>query len=592
MIRITGLTKRFRDKRGEFTVLNNVSVNLPEKGLLFFTGKSGSGKSTFLYLLGGIQGDYGGTIEVDGDIIGTYGEEQWNEYRNGKVGFVFQNYGVFEHGSVMDNVLLPTEISECSGMETEARARELLDYVGLVGFEEVPVSNLSGGEKQRVAIARAMMNYPLIILADEPTGNLDGATSKTILALFRKISETCLVCIVSHDRTAAEEYGDAVYELRDGGLLEIGGNNSLKYDVVVTADGAEKGRATGLSATQLQSYLQKEGLLPEGSSAVTICLRRGCEPVLTDGGPTGKERSEEHGVKRVRIPLSFRSSFKKAFDKGLKGWIRTVAGGVTLALLTGLAFALWNLHMYRPEKAIREYLTDFNVPFVTAEMTRSFRNLYEEEEERTISSGKYYMNELTECLDGNMTIPIIPSANLTDESGVTMVFADIFVSEEILPCCTIRGRKPETPDEIAVSEQIAAEYGITEPPVFSYGAHGKPVLVGRPEIHFNLSHCREAVVCVLSDRPVGIDVEAVSHYKESVARYTMNERELREILEAERPDVAFTRLWTMKEAVLKLSGEGLRDNLKEVLADVDKLNIQTVVSEDERYVYSVARGKE
>ena len=463
MIRITGLTKRFRDKRGEFTVLNNVSVNLPEKGLLFFTGKSGSGKSTFLYLLGGIQGDYGGTIEVDGDIIGTYGEEQWNEYRNGKVGFVFQNYGVFEHGSVMDNVLLPTEISECSGMETEARARELLDYVGLVGFEEVPVSNLSGGEKQRVAIARAMMNYPLIILADEPTGNLDGATSKTILALFRKISETCLVCIVSHDRTAAEEYGDAVYELRDGGLLEIGGNNSLKYDVVVTADGAEKGRATGLSATQLQSYLQKEGLLPEGSSAVTICLRRGCEPVLTDGGPTGKERSEEHGVKRVRIPLSFRSSFKKAFDKGLKGWIRTVAGGVTLALLTGLAFALWNLHMYRPEKAIREYLTDFNVPFVTAEMTRSFRNLYEEEEERTISSGKYYMNELTECLDGNMTIPIIPSANLTDESGVTMVFADIFVSEEILPCCTIRGRKPETPDEIAVSEQIAAEYGITEP---------------------------------------------------------------------------------------------------------------------------------
>lgn len=148
------------------------------------------------------------------------------------------------------------------------------------------------------------------------------------------------------------------------------------------------------------------------------------------------------------------------------------------------------------------------------------------------------------------------------------------------------GRRTSTAAYVLLCEGLRKEYGITEPPVFSYGAHGKPVLVGRPEIHFNLSHCREAVVCALSDRPVGIDVEAVSHYKESVARYTMNERELREILEAERPDVAFTRLWTMKEAFLKLSGEGLRDDLKSVLNE--KPALTTVVSADLRYVYSVA----
>ena len=100
------------------------------------------------------------------------------------------------------------------------------------------------------------------------------------------------------------------------------------------------------------------------------------------------------------------------------------------------------------------------------------------------------------------------------------------------------------------------------------------------------------MVCAISNRPVGIDVESVSHYKESVARYTMSQQEMDQILHADRLAVMFTRLWTMKEAVLKLSGEGLRDNLKEVLADVDCLNIQTIVSEDKRYVYSVAREKE
>lgn len=148
------------------------------------------------------------------------------------------------------------------------------------------------------------------------------------------------------------------------------------------------------------------------------------------------------------------------------------------------------------------------------------------------------------------------------------------------------GRKTSAMAYLLLCEGLRQEYGIMERPLFEYGEHGKPSIVGHPEIHFNLSHCREAVVCALSDRPVGIDVEAVSHYKESVARYTMNERELREILEAERPDVAFTRLWTMKEAFLKLSGEGLRDDLKSVLNE--KPALTTVVSADLRYVYSVA----
>jgi 4'-phosphopantetheinyl transferase len=154
------------------------------------------------------------------------------------------------------------------------------------------------------------------------------------------------------------------------------------------------------------------------------------------------------------------------------------------------------------------------------------------------------------------------------------------------------GRKTCAGAYLLLCEGLKKEYGITEKPLFNYGPHGKPALRDYPDIHFNLSHCRDAVVCAISNRPVGVDVESVSHYKESVAHYTMSQQEMHQILHADRPDVMFTRLWTMKEAVLKLSGEGLRDNLKEVLADVDRLNIQTIVSEDERYVYSEARGKE
>ena len=147
------------------------------------------------------------------------------------------------------------------------------------------------------------------------------------------------------------------------------------------------------------------------------------------------------------------------------------------------------------------------------------------------------------------------------------------------------GRQTCAAAYLLLCEGLRKEYGINEKPVFIYGEHGKPFIEGHPEIHFNLSHCREAVVCALSDHPVGIDVEAVRHYKESLARYTMNEEELRQILTAERPDVAFTRLWTMKEAVLKRTGEGLRNDLKNVLLNAPELT--TVVSPDLRYVYSV-----
>ena len=148
-----------------------------------------------------------------------------------------------------------------------------------------------------------------------------------------------------------------------------------------------------------------------------------------------------------------------------------------------------------------------------------------------------------------------------------------------------QGRKTCAAVYLLLCEGLRKEYGITELPVFEYGEHGKPSIVGHPEIFFNMSHCREAAICVLSDVPVGVDVESIRSYSESLARYTMSDAEMELIEKAERPDVEFIRLWTLKEAVLKRSGEGIRNDMKHVL---DGLKVaKTEIKEKKSYIFSV-----
>ena len=150
-----------------------------------------------------------------------------------------------------------------------------------------------------------------------------------------------------------------------------------------------------------------------------------------------------------------------------------------------------------------------------------------------------------------------------------------------------QGRRESAATYLLLCQALEKEYGITEKPVFQYGEHGKPAIVGHPDIYFNLSHCRLAAICVVSGRPVGVDVESIREYKDGLARYTMNDEELVQIAQAEQPAQEFTRLWTQKEAVLKLTGHGLQSDMKTVLTDAKDIHIDTVVS-PRGYVYSVA----
>lgn len=137
---------------------------------------------------------------------------------------------------------------------------------------------------------------------------------------------------------------------------------------------------------------------------------------------------------------------------------------------------------------------------------------------------------------------------------------------------------------LLLKKGLRTTYGIMENPIFEYNEHGKPSIVDHPDIFFNLSHCKEAAVCVISDHPVGIDVESIREYKESLVRYTMNDAEIREIESSENPASAFIRLWTMKEATMKLVGTGISNDMKNVI-DTTTYHYTTV--DRRQYIYTV-----
>ena len=214
MIEIKNLTKIYGKNKDKVRALNSVSFSLPDKALVFVLGKSGSGKSTFLNLLGGLDEVSSGDIIVNGTSIVNSTSKELDAYRNNYVGIIYQNFNLFLNETVSSNIMQAAEISNIN--VTNDNIAKLCNELGLIGKENKLVKNLSGGEKQRVAIARALIKNPKLILADEPTGNLDSKTTAIIFDILKNIAKEKLVVVISHDVVAAEKYADRIISLSDG----------------------------------------------------------------------------------------------------------------------------------------------------------------------------------------------------------------------------------------------------------------------------------------------------------------------------------------------------------------------------------------
>ena len=213
MIELKNVSKQFGN--GKY-VVDKVNLILPRYGLVIINGPSGCGKTTLLNILSTLL-DFEGDVSFDGKHYQTLSEEEKEKIRNKKIGFVFQDYKLFEFEKVKDNILLSINLSSVDKEHKKIkRVKDLLSLVGLADKENELVSNLSGGEKQRVSIARALANSPTLLLADEPTGNLDEKNTELIMELIKKISTSSLVIMVSHDENITKKYADRIIKMSDG----------------------------------------------------------------------------------------------------------------------------------------------------------------------------------------------------------------------------------------------------------------------------------------------------------------------------------------------------------------------------------------
>jgi putative ABC transport system ATP-binding protein len=222
MIKLQGLTKTYYTPAGDYPALRGIDLQIAAGEFVAIAGKSGSGKSTLLNMVGGIDCPSSGSVEVGGTAIHDLGENRLAGWRGRNVGFVFQFFQLLPTLTIAENVMLPMDFCRTFPVrERRKRALALLDRVGIAAHRDKLPSALSGGEQQRAAIARALANDPPVILADEPTGNLDSVTASVVLGLFQQMAGTGkTVVIATHERDIAGLVNRRI-EVADGSLVRM-----------------------------------------------------------------------------------------------------------------------------------------------------------------------------------------------------------------------------------------------------------------------------------------------------------------------------------------------------------------------------------
>ena len=228
MLQLKDIVKKYNTGGTEVEVLKKVNISFRESEFVSILGASGSGKTTLLNIIGGLDKYSSGDMLLMGRSTKEFTDRDWDSYRNGTIGFVFQSYNLIGHLSVIENVKLALSISGESNKENDIKAKKVLEDVGLGDHLYKKPNQLSGGEMQRVSIARALAKEPSLLLCDEPTGALDSKTGDSILTLLKEVSRNgnAAVVMVTHNREFAK-FADRVIYLKDGSIEKIENNEEV-----------------------------------------------------------------------------------------------------------------------------------------------------------------------------------------------------------------------------------------------------------------------------------------------------------------------------------------------------------------------------
>ncbi|MCL2846999.1 MAG: ABC transporter ATP-binding protein [Firmicutes bacterium] len=364
MIELRNVQKTYKDSKGrEVQALRGISYKFPQTGVVFIVGKSGSGKSTLLNLLGLLDSYDNGELLVDGRPSNDLAGRERDTYRALNIGFVFQEFHIIEKYTIGQNISLALEIGQQdAGPEQIASA---LSKVGLAGFENRYARGVSGGQKQRVAIARAIVKNPKIILADEPTGNLDSVTSREIFDLLRELSRENLVIVISHDAESAHRYADEIVELADGKIVDIYNGDGTTDTVRLAVDAVNK--------------KEVDALLDDGKKVVLV-KKKEKPPVPIETPPVNTIDTS----KRVRLPFS--SSLKLSMLSMRAKWVRMLF----TVFLSMFAIALFGfadiIGQYSTNRIMAQEIERSGLPFVpVALMETDESSFIQIQERRTIT---------------------------------------------------------------------------------------------------------------------------------------------------------------------------------------------------------------
>ena len=260
MLELKKIIKIYETNSFKQQALDEVSINFRKNEFVSILGPSGSGKTTLLNIIGGLDDYTNGDLIINGISTKKYTNRNWDTYRNHRIGFVFQNYNLIPHQTILSNVELALTLSGVSKNESRKRAKEALNKVGLSDHINKKPNQLSGGQMQRVAIARALVNNPDILLADEPTGALDSKTSEQIMDLLKEVAKDRLVIMVTHNAELANQYSTRIIELKDGKVT----SDSDPYTKVDKEKEDDKKKKTSMSfltalSLSLNNLMTKKG---------------------------------------------------------------------------------------------------------------------------------------------------------------------------------------------------------------------------------------------------------------------------------------------------------------------------------------------
>ncbi len=260
MLQLQNITKIYAPGNNAVTALNGVSITFRRSEFVSILGQSGCGKTTLLNIVGGLDRYTDGDLIINGRSTRTFGDRQWDTYRNHTIGFVFQSYNLIPHQTVLQNVELALTLSGVGKVERRRRAKEALEQVGLGDQLKKKPGEMSGGQMQRVAIARALVNDPDIILADEPTGALDTETSVQVMEILAQVAKNRLVVMVTHNPELAETYSTRIIRMLDGRITDDSAPLTEEEMATQLTEATQRTQAAGKQKKPTMSFFTSFGL--------------------------------------------------------------------------------------------------------------------------------------------------------------------------------------------------------------------------------------------------------------------------------------------------------------------------------------------